>query len=443
MSDFEIDLEKSLKIFKNQIFSTLKIDDLKVYFQPIFSINLNTVIGVEALLRGVKDGKLISPLILFESAKQEDLNIELDIVARYIAFKTYKKFLENFNEPFEPPYLFFNFDASIFDKKGCPTWFIYRLANKFGLEPSQIVIEVTETKVENLKVLKDFIKVYKEQGFLIAIDDVGQEYSNINRIIELKPDFLKIDRNIIQGIAVDNYRYLLTKKLVDLSKSLGIFAMAEGIETKEDLIKGLEIGLDFCQGYLFSPPIPIEEFNFSKYKNFLSQISQNRYIKNLITTKKYIYRVCENITKDLISKLINQEINEDLLKEFVKKYENIIHSIFIKNSTNKLVTPIIFNPQLVLSCEKKKLCNFFKKGCTFPLFEETINLFTCDSCQSILSSYVHFITKKNVWTIFKKFFHEKSKQDYIVCIEFFSCIEIIAENFFIKNSNKEINYETL
>ena len=140
---------------------------------------------------------------------------------------------------------------------------------------------------------------------------------------------------------------------------------------------------------------------------------------------------------------IAYSIATEVLKEFVKKYESIIHSIFIKNSTNKLVTPIIFNPQIILSYGNKKLCKFFKKGCAFPLFEETMNLFTCDSCQSILSSYVHFITKKNVWTIFKKFFHEKSKQDYILCIEFFSCIEIIAENFLIENLNKEINYETL
>ena len=153
--------------------------------------------------------------------------------------------------------------------------------------------------------------------------------------------------------------------------------------------------------------------------------------------------MCENITKDLISKLTNQEINEHLLREFVEKYKSIIHSICIINSTNKLVTPIIFNPQIILPCEKKKLCSFFKKGGAFPLFEETMNLFTCDSCQSILSSYVHFITKKNIWAIFKKFFHKKSKQDYIVCIEFFSCIEIIAENFFTKTSNKDINYEAL
>lgn len=89
---------------------------------------------------------------------------------------------------------------------------------------------------------------------MIALDDVGEGYSSLNMLIELKPDIIKIDRNIVSDIDTNDLKKSVYKALFNLAKEHNITVLAEGIETADELDTIKEIGVDLVQGYYFAKP---------------------------------------------------------------------------------------------------------------------------------------------------------------------------------------------
>ena len=408
----------------HKLLNLLEIDCLTTYFQPIFSIGSKRVIGVEALLRGVKNGELVSPLTLFKKAERKGLKIELDRISRYLAFMTFK---EIFNSNLDL-YLFFNFDASIIDECESITWYIYRLVKHWELNPSKIVIEVTETKVKKFEALKNFVNTYRELGFLIALDDVGIDYSNLNRIVELKPDFIKIDRILIDGLAKDKYKCKLIKALADLSKQIGSFSLAEGIETEEDLLKTLELGIDFHQGFFLEIPTPPEKLDLNKYTNKLANINQKFmcYFKEKTFYKKRIFSIYQKISNTFCEILQHtKEIKnfEEVISNLINSYD-FIQSAYVIDVFNKLQTPIIFNKNFRSIPFQKFFPVVFSKDSYLPLYSYTTYLLTGNYSKFISEPYIHLLTKKEVCTVSQIFRHKLTNNFYILCIDF-----LIPEKF--------------
>jgi EAL domain-containing protein (putative c-di-GMP-specific phosphodiesterase class I) len=111
--------------------------------------------------------------------------------------------------------------------------------------------------------LHNILKYYRDQGFSIALDDVGEGYSGLNMLISLKPDIIKVDRNIIMNIDKDEFKQSTYKALYNLAKEHGIKVLAEGVEStfEEQMIRS--IGVDYMQGYLFGKPQaePVRKLN--------------------------------------------------------------------------------------------------------------------------------------------------------------------------------------
>lgn len=121
--------------------------------------------------------------------------------------------------------------------------------------PQRIVIEITENEgVENFQRLAKVVKKLKSMGVLIAIDDFGSGYANYAHIMEIKPDYIKIDGSLIQNILTDNDSKILVQSIVRFAKDLNITTVAEFVESEEifELLK--EYGVDEFQGYYFGRP---------------------------------------------------------------------------------------------------------------------------------------------------------------------------------------------
>ena len=412
-----MDIHKTLKL--------LQIDGLDIYFQPIFSVGSKKVIGLEALLRGVKDGEVISPLKLFEMAEKKGLKVELDRAARYLAFVLFKNFFVNQgrNDKKTNFYLFFNFDASIIDESCCATWYIHRLVEKCGLSPSQIVIEIIETKVKNFEALKRFVKTYRDLGFLIALDDVGVDYSNLNRIIEIKPDFIKVDRILVKDLAKDEYKCKLIKALANLTKQIGSFILAEGIETEMDLFKTLELGVDFHQGYFLERPVPPEEVMPEKYAEKLQNLNEtftSHYLKGVVSYKKHLYDLYKDVINTFAKRLKKAEPSsfDSLLQKLINSYE-FIQTGYVVDTSNKLCTPVLFNQKTITTTFYDRLMPIlFKKGDHLPLYPHILYLLSGEYDQFVSEAYIHFLTKKEVCTVSKIFNHKTEGKDYILCLDF-------------------------
>lgn len=245
---------KSLKTYINLIrdkdfFDILNTQSLTSHFQPIINSKDHKIYGYEALARGVKsNGELMSPFELFEKSDRNDMNFRLDRLCRESALKTAaaKKLKRK---------LFINFlPTTIYDPNFCLKSTV-KWANQLEFDASNIVFEVVETeKVKDKKHLKSILTFYRDKGFQVALDDVGEGYSGLNMIIDLKPDIIKIDRKIIENIHEDTLKQSVYKALYELTREHGITILAEGIENPYELEMIKSIGVDLLQGFYFAKP---------------------------------------------------------------------------------------------------------------------------------------------------------------------------------------------
>ncbi|MBN2816658.1 MAG: EAL domain-containing protein [Campylobacterales bacterium] len=222
---------------------------LTSYFQPIIQASDRSIYGYEALIRGVKEnGDLMFPDELFSKSERNDLNFKLDRMCRESALKTaaVKKVRQK---------VFINFlPTSIYDPEFCLRSTV-KWAKQLEFDPKNIIFEVVETEsVRDKKHLIKILDFYKKEGFSIALDDVGEGYSSLNMLVDIHPDIIKVDRNIIQNIDKESIKQSTYKALYTLAKENDIAVLAEGVETQEELRAVEDIGVDYVQGYLFGKP---------------------------------------------------------------------------------------------------------------------------------------------------------------------------------------------
>ena len=237
------------------------------YFQPIVGAASGTIIGYEALARQRdKDGNVTSagPLFCSSDITVEQL-IAWDRMVRRQALEQFAKFDND-------GYLTINISAAWIDQladfNSLPT---LRMLEEFNIDRNRIIIEITESKGD-LDKLVEIANVYRSHGLKIAIDDFGAGFSQLERVMSIQPDIIKLDMQLFQngtkgGIASDVV-HLLTR----LAKRTGCRIVCEGVETVEDFHFGLSCGAQYMQGYLFSPATA----DFKDPQCFQSQISSLR-----------------------------------------------------------------------------------------------------------------------------------------------------------------------
>ena len=230
-------------------FDIIENHSLTAYFQPIIDMQTNKIFAYETLTRGVlPNGDLMYPDVLFAKSERNDMNFTLDRMCRETALKTtaVKKIDAK---------VFINFiPTSIYDPEFCLASTV-KWAKQLEFDPKNIVFEVVETQnVKDKEHLKTILNFYRNKGFLIALDDVGEGYSSLNMIIDIKPDIIKVDRNIIENIDTDTMKQSIYKALRTICVDNNIKILAEGVETPYELEKVKEIGVDYAQGYYFAKP---------------------------------------------------------------------------------------------------------------------------------------------------------------------------------------------
>ena len=240
------------------------------HFQPIFSVTKHQVVGLEALSRGycAQTGNLIAPLSLFEQATDKETRLQLDRLCRERAIQTFATVA-----PSAPPLLFINLDAIVIDGGVVGSNKLLYEIQKHKLSPASVAIEITESPSLDVHALTTFINLYRSYGFLIALDDVGTSCSNLDRILQLRPDIIKIDRALLQQIYEDTYKQALFSALTNCAKQIGALVVAEGVEKEEEAVTALRLGADFLQGYYLQRPVAAEALPFNNYYPLLQQLS--------------------------------------------------------------------------------------------------------------------------------------------------------------------------
>ena len=221
------------------------------WFQPIVRPD-GSHRGYEALFRGIeKDGSIISPGPIFDTAESAGLLFQVDLTARRSAVETAAK------AGLRSSWLFINFNpTAVYDPAYCLRTTV-SACEEMGLDPGSIVFEVTETEhVKDSRHLRGILAFYRKAGFRVALDDVGAGYSGLNLLQELEPDLIKIDRHLLTDIHKDDFRRNIVEHLVSLSHKQGIRVLAEGLQTADEAQVAVDCGVDFLQGYYFGKPSP-------------------------------------------------------------------------------------------------------------------------------------------------------------------------------------------
>jgi EAL domain-containing protein (putative c-di-GMP-specific phosphodiesterase class I) len=227
-------------------------ETLDVHFQPIISLKKKSIIGVEALARPKEGGtgRTVTPLELFAWAARNGKTVDLDRLCRRKALNAFSPMADTPQKPL----LFLNFESSVLDQGVLGSGVLTKAVRDAGLSPSEIVIEINESKVVDMEALRNFVDVHRAQGFLFALDDLGAGFSNLARIGPLKPEILKLDRALISDIEKDFHKQEVFKSLVGLGRRVGSLILAEGVETEEEVSTCVELGADLVQGYYFGRP---------------------------------------------------------------------------------------------------------------------------------------------------------------------------------------------
>ena len=251
-------LEEFLSLSDNQWFIQLLAEErLESWFQPIVNAKCpDQIFAYECLIRGKGlDGGIIYPPELFSTARSTDMLFHLDRVSRQTAVKDAARQKIDHN-------IFINFNpTTIYDPKYCLKTTMETIG-KTDISADKIVFEVVETdQVRDVKHLLNIIRFYRKRGFRIALDDLGAGYSSLNLLHHIKPDFIKIDMELIRDVDQDPYKGMIVKNLLMLAENLGIETIAEGVETTEEWQWLVENKATYIQGYLFAkpaavPPVP-------------------------------------------------------------------------------------------------------------------------------------------------------------------------------------------
>jgi len=246
-----------------------------IHFQPLVAIDRGEIFGYEALTRGPADGPLHSPLVLFEAAARLGRLVELEhLIVR--------RAMQRFKALALPGQLFLNVTAdTLLGVREHVGQLAAELA-ALGLPTSRVVIELTETRpIEDLAQLDDALQALREQGFRVALDDLGEGFASLRRWMEMRPDFVKIDRHFIDGIAQEPLKQQFVRSIVEMAATSGCEVVAEGLEQEPDLDVLRRLGLTICQGYLFARPSATPRASLSaQWSGRLAAEAQPRLLQN-------------------------------------------------------------------------------------------------------------------------------------------------------------------
>jgi len=216
--------------------------------QPIMDRN-GSIFGHEMLMRGKgDDGSTITPDRLLRAAATPELRAKLDRAARIAAVHSGSEISAESN-------VFINFlPSSVYDPQFCLET-TFAAARTAKIDPSRLIFEVVETdKIGDFDHLAAIIARYREEGFAIALDDFGTGFNNIETVIRLRPEYIKLDKLLVTDSIHDKLKTQFILELASVAQLNGIKTIAEGIENQETLDHVRKLGVDLFQGYHLGRP---------------------------------------------------------------------------------------------------------------------------------------------------------------------------------------------
>jgi EAL domain-containing protein (putative c-di-GMP-specific phosphodiesterase class I) len=388
------------------------------HYQPIVSVGRKTIVGYESLARGIHpvSRETLSPIHLFRVAHEENLPQELDEICQKMALANFRAIQTQHPDCF----LSVNFESSVIDKELVRSKKFLLQVKAMGLKPENVALEIVESQVKDTDDLRDFVRTYRGYGFLIALDDIGSGHSNLNRIPLIRPDILKIDRYLVQGIQKDFYKQEVFKSLIRLAGQIGALVIAEGIETKEEALTVMELGVDLIQGFYFARPLRQDLLDDGAVQEPLRELWQSfrESLYQKLEVKQSSMRKYELLTRDMQTEL--EKIPTD---EYEVKLHEMIHffpqveSVYLLDEAGIQMTEAILGPgekavrNRVLFRPREKGANLSMRDFYYMLINAGVK-----KTNFVSDSYLSNSTG-NLCITFSRIFHGLDGHVRVLCVD--------------------------
>ena len=397
-----------MKVTAEMVREIIEKKDIIVEFQPIYSLNTKKYIGLEALSRGLYNGEIVSPYFLFEYAKKDGNVLTLDRICR-------EKAMRAFSAESSAPSLFINFETSVLNGLTSGTGEILRTAAENHISPQNIVFELNESRVKDSYNLMMFVDFYRSKGFLIALDNVSAGLDTLNRIMLINPDIIKIDRAIVSQIENNKYNQEVFRSIINTAKQIGAMTVAEGVETVDEVITCMILGVDYFQGFYFQKP---EQFNYLFTNEARLRVEEAAQKLNISTKKNpTVVNMKIESYKRIIYELVNRlscmthdDYNAEL-RDYVDEH-NEIECAFLIDSKGFQITDTVMTPDTeILEGYHPAIIgvNHDIKNYFYAIKEQIEDPF-------ISGWYISNATGKSCKTISSKFYNKKGEM-IVACVD--------------------------
>lgn len=232
--------------------------EFTMYYQPIISTETGKVISAEALIR-LNDRVLgfVSPEEFIPISESNGKILE---ISEFVIDSVFRFISENDIKELGMEFIEMNLSVMQCMDKNLTKKLKYYI-DKYNVDPRQINLEITETATNfDEKRLSEQLDNVKKLGFTFSLDDYGTGYSNLVRVLEYPVDVIKLDKSIIWSAFSDHDSFVTVKNLISMFHDVRRKLVAEGVETKEQMLALKELGCDFLQGYYYSKPVCEEDF---------------------------------------------------------------------------------------------------------------------------------------------------------------------------------------
>lgn len=245
-----------IQTYESRFMNAIKNHEFVVWYQPKMNPGKNMLVGAEALIRWQQeDGSIIFPGEFLGVFEKDGL---ISILDEYIFTSVCEQIAKWKKEGKTPVPVSINLSRESMRRTDLVERY-KSIAEDYEIEPSLIPIEITENSAMSNMEIKPLAEKFFNAGFTLHMDDFGSEHSSLNGLNILHLSVLKFDKSLIDGIGTEQGNLVL-EYAIALGRKLGFKIVAEGVENKDQLDFLVENGCDEIQGYYFSKPLPVGEF---------------------------------------------------------------------------------------------------------------------------------------------------------------------------------------
>lgn len=261
--DYNINDKTMMEVIR-ELKEAIRNGEFCTFLQPKARVQTNEICGAEALVRyNHKEKGIISPGRFLPAIEKAGLIRYIDLFVLEDVCRMMRQWMDEGWEPFP---ISLNFSKTTILEPGILKE-TNRITERFRIPKELLEIEVTETisSMDNVS-LQDIVNQFINEGYKIALDDFGSEYSNIYILYSLNLTSLKLDRRIVSDIYHDSKARIVVANIIDLCKKLDIICVAEGVEMEEQLDVLRNMNCDTIQGYYLNKPLARQDFEIHYIK---------------------------------------------------------------------------------------------------------------------------------------------------------------------------------